>query len=94
MRTFVQAYGAHPGCRLYACTYEHKNQEVFTTAEFKGGADTMAAIAGQVPAYWRRYELGVSAGFHVSLHKFSNLIISEFPHIINFTQIPISSQKL
>ena len=43
MRTCVQAYGAHPGCRLYACTYEHKNQEVFTTAEFEGGADTMAA---------------------------------------------------
>ena len=29
--------------------------------------------------------IGVSAGFHVSLHKFLSLIISEFPHIINFT---------
>lgn len=38
--------------------------------------------------------IGVSAGFHVSLHKLSNLIISEFPHITDFTQIPISSQKL
>lgn len=43
MRTCVQAYGAHPGYRLYACTYEHNNQEVFTTTEFEGGADTMAA---------------------------------------------------
>ncbi len=38
--------------------------------------------------------IGVSAAFHVSLQKFSNLVISEFPHIINFTQIRISSQKL
>ena len=38
--------------------------------------------------------IGVSARFHVSLHKFLNLIISEFPLIIDFTLIPISSQKL
>lgn len=29
--------------------------------------------------------IGVSAVFHVSLHKFSKLVISEFPHIIDFT---------
>ena len=28
--------------------------------------------------------IGVSAGFHVSLHNLSSLIISEFQHIINF----------
>ena len=35
MRTYVQAYGAHHGYRLYACTYERRNHGVFT--------DTMAA---------------------------------------------------
>lgn len=41
MRTYVQAYGAHHGYRLYACTYERRNHGVFTT--FEGGTDTMAA---------------------------------------------------
>lgn len=27
--------------------------------------------------------IAVSAAFHVSFQKFSNLVISEFPHIIN-----------
>ena len=31
-----------------------------------------------------KLRIGVSAGFHVSLHKLSSLIISEFPYIIDF----------